>query len=130
MDFGVPNSGLTGIVVDSNGELRFLQTTNHAKSIMVTGNGVNGGVGTNVAMLGNGGVTHRKAESDSNKVRVGGKGCAGNVVPHNSYQSRSHRPKLQVALDGVKDECDDDVFLSPTRYVHRLQIVSYCKEFQ
>jgi hypothetical protein len=33
---------------------------------------------------------------------------------HSSNATRNQRPKLQVALDNLKDEGDDDVFLSPT----------------
>jgi hypothetical protein len=121
VDFGVGNSGLTGIVVDSNGELKFFQTSNHhpAKSLVVTGT-----TGTNTTvMMGNStsAFQSKKSESDSGKKGLTGKGTNAQHTSHfhhhhhSSSATRCQRPKLQVALDNFKEDGDDDVFLSPTR---------------
>jgi hypothetical protein len=119
VDFGVGNSGLTGIVVDSNGELKFFQTSNHhpAKSLVVTGST---GVNTTVMMgSSTSAFQSKKNDPDGGKKTLSGKGTnahhTSHVHHHSSSATRSQRPKLQVALDSLKEEGDDDVFLSPTR---------------
>lgn len=119
VDFGVGNSGLAGIVVDSNGELKFFQTSNHhpAKSLVVTGS-----TGSNATvMMGNSSSAFQSKKSEPDSMRRGFS-SKNTSVHHSSHyhhhhhsSSRSQRPKLQVALDNLKEEGDDDVFLSPTR---------------
>ncbi|XP_066995962.2 serine-rich adhesin for platelets [Anabrus simplex] len=138
VDLGLANSGLTGIVVDSNGELKFLQATNHhhhhhhhhhhsshgdhhqhqSKGIVVSSSGsVGGGNNTNLAVIGSGGAFHRKTEAAMQRMvpKPASVGSSSTQYMNSSGTSyRSQRPKLQVALDGLKEEVDDDVFLSPT----------------
>lgn len=121
VDFGVGNSGVTGIVVDSNGELKFFQTSNHhpAKSLVVTGStGANATVmmGSSTSAFQN-----KKSEPDGGKKGLSGKATNTHHTSHfhhhqhSSSAMRSQRPKLQVTLDNFKEDADDDVFLSPTR---------------
>ncbi|KAJ9581309.1 hypothetical protein L9F63_023515, partial [Diploptera punctata] len=119
VDFGVGNSGLAGIVVDSNGELKFFQTSNHhpAKSLVVTGS-----TGSNTTvMMGNSSSAFQNKKSEPDSMRKGLSSRSASVHHSSHYHhhhhhnsSRSQRPKLQVALDNLKEEGDDDVFLSPT----------------
>ena len=116
VDFGVGNSGLAGIVVDSNGELKFFQTSNHhpAKSLVVTGS-----TGSNTTvMMGNSSSAFQSKKSEPDSMRKGFSSKSASMHHyhhHHHSSSRSQRPKLQVALDNLKEEGDDDVFLSPTR---------------
>jgi hypothetical protein len=107
--------------VDSNGELKFFQTSNHhpAKSLVVTGSaGANATV-----MMGNSmsAFQNKKSEPDGGKKGLSGKATNTHHTSHFHHHHhsnsaiRSQRPKLQVALDNFKEDADDDVFLSPTR---------------
>lgn len=107
IDFGNPN--LAGILVDNNGELKFIQTSGNpiqAKNIIVTGttlathNIVTKDVETKPAQ-------NHKLQKISKTTQ-----CAipANKVPNNV----NVKPKLHVAVDNIKHEETDDVFLSPT----------------
>nr|CAD7393485.1 unnamed protein product [Timema cristinae] len=86
VDFGMANSGLTGIMVDSNGELKFFQAANShpAKNMMVSGS-----VSTNIS-----------SASATSPIRVARKRSRPEplyILPHPvpSYRSRLRAPRLQ-----------------------------------
>nr|CAD7443398.1 unnamed protein product [Timema bartmani] len=114
VDFGMANSGLTGIMVDSNGELKFFQAANShpAKNMMVSGS-----VSTNISSA-SASMYQKRSEVDSNKLRLLSKVAGSHHHHHHNHHHhhspRNQRPKLQVTLDNLKEEVDDDVFLSPT----------------
>lgn len=105
IDFGNPN--LAGILVDNNGELKFIQTSGNpiqAKNIIVTG--------TTLA-------AHNLVTKDFDvKPILNHKLQKISKTTQCAIQQKANninvKPRLQVAVDNIKQEDTDDVFLSPT----------------
>lgn len=107
IDFGNPN--LAGILVDNNGELKFIQTSGNpiqAKNIIVTGSGIATAPHTTIKDTEVKNVQRLQKISKTTQC----------TIPSNKVTVQ--RPKLHVAVDSVKQEEADDVFLSPTTYVY------------
>lgn len=107
IDFTNPN--LAGILVDNNGELKFIQTSGNpiqAKNLIVTGANIaatNTTIKTEPDIIRN--VPQQKLQKFSKTTQC--------TIPVNR-NAQIQKPKLHVAVDSIKQEESDDVFLSPT----------------
>lgn len=106
IDFTNPN--LAGILVDNNGELKFIQTSGtpiQAKNLIVTGANIAAASSTTIREAEVKQISQQKLQKISKTTQ-----CA---MPTNK-PVQLHRPKLHIAVENIKQEESDDVFLSPT----------------
>uniref|UniRef100_A0A1B6CCX3 Protein krueppel n=1 Tax=Clastoptera arizonana TaxID=38151 RepID=A0A1B6CCX3_9HEMI len=101
--------GVTGIVLDRNGELKLIQTSGNFQPMKTTAGLMNG----TAAVFVN---TRPKSELSTNiegNHKVTKSIVSGKTI---SIQKIQQSPKSQAVrlLDHIKEEVDDDVFLSPT----------------
>lgn len=103
IDFGNPN--LAGILVDNNGELKFIQTSGNpiqAKNIIVTGTAI---------------ATQNLIATKENEIKLANhklQKISKTTQCTIANRINNVKPKLHVAVDNIKQEESDDVFLSPT----------------
>lgn len=108
IDFGNPN--LAGILVDNNGELKFIQTSGnpiHAKNIILTN-----------ATL----ATHNLVAKEidvkpilqNHKLQKISKTTQCAITQNKINAASAMKPKLPIPVENIKQEENGDVFLSPS----------------
>lgn len=124
MDFGLGNGSLAGIVVDNNGEFKLIQTAGLQKANVFVQAGA-----LSPALTFRKEIRPANQKIEQNSMNIGNTGLSnqfqGQILQqainpakfliHSNQKSLKHKPSnLPIPVEQIKEEFDEDVFLSPS----------------
>lgn len=130
MDFGLGNGSLAGIVVDNNGEFKLIQTAGLQKANVFVQAGAlspalafrkeirltSPKIESNTMNMGNPGLNPRMDVQSQFQGQVHQQAInPAKFLIHSNQKSFKHKPgNLPIPVEQIKEEFDEDVFLSPS----------------